>query len=136
MLKKYTWRKVSVVLKEFLFRSCRQPGCPQEEVKRTREGGGGSWCSQKRGERGNCRKDKVSRSFLKEVDFGCCRRAKRGRGSFFSGNGGEEDKKANYRTTYGGCCEKGGKEGGNLMLPLQFAIDWTRKIIPTKCTIF
>ena len=30
----------------------------------------------------------------------------KGEGQFFSGNGGEEDKKANYRTTYGGCCEK------------------------------
>ena len=35
------------------------------------------------GERGNCRKDKVSRSFLKEVDFGCCCCAKGGGAVFF-----------------------------------------------------
>ncbi len=88
MLKKYTWRKVSVVLEKSFCKPRVPPhagnlDAPKKKSRGRGREGEGSWCSQKRGERGNCRKDKVPRSFLKEVDFSCCCCAKGGGAVFF-----------------------------------------------------
>ena len=57
---------------------------------------------------------------------------KKGEGQFFFGKWRGGRQKGQLPNDLWRLLLKGGEEEGNLMLPLQFTIDWIRKIIPTN----